>query len=105
MEYAISLLPLLACPLLMGGMMWLMMRMNKGEAMSSTETAQSVVTDTASGDRLSQLRGQLGELQTRQAEIAGHIELLAAEDQATESQEPATVATPGSQPLPTRRPA
>ncbi len=105
MEYALSLLPLLACPLLMGGMMWLMMRTNKGEAMSSTGTAQSVVTDTASGDRLSQLRGQLGELQTRQAEIAGHIELLAAEEQAPRSQESAAPATPRPQPLPTRGPA
>ncbi len=27
----LSLLPLLACPLAMGGMMWLMTRMNKGQ--------------------------------------------------------------------------
>ena len=103
MEYAISLLPLLACPLLMGGMMWLMMRTNKGEAVSPARTAQATMTDTPPGDdRLGQLRGQLGELQTRQAEVAGQIERLAAEEQAPGSQESAAPATPGPQPLPTR---
>lgn len=105
MEYALSLLPLLACPLMMGLMMWLMMRSNKDEAIRPTETAQVVVTDTVSGDPLGQLRGRLSELQTRQAEIVRHIERLAADEQAPEFQEAASTATSGPQPLPTRRPA
>ncbi len=103
MEYTLSLLPLLACPVIMGLMMWLMMRTNKGEAMSPTRTPQATATDMAPGDRLSQLRVRLGELKTRQAEIAGHIERLAAEEQATKPQELPAPATSEPQPLPTRR--
>ncbi|MDP9383382.1 MAG: hypothetical protein M3Q29_25205 [Chloroflexota bacterium] len=105
MEYALSLLPLLACPVMMGLIMWLMMRANKGEAMNPTGMPAATATDRPGGDRLSQLRAQLGELQTRQAEVAGQIERLAAEEQATEAQEPLAPAMSGPQPLPLRRPA
>ncbi|MDP9383460.1 MAG: hypothetical protein M3Q29_25615 [Chloroflexota bacterium] len=105
MEYALSLLPLLACPVMMGLMMWLMMRANNGEAMSPARTPQATATDTVSGDRLSQLRARLDELQTRPAEVAGQIERLAAEEQATHTQELPPPAMSGPQSLLIRRPA
>jgi len=105
MEYALSLLPLLACPIIMGLMMWLMMRSNRGEAMNPTRMPGATVSDMPSGDRLGQLRAQLGELQTRQAEVAGQIKRLAAEEQATEAPELPAPAMSGPQSLPIRRPA
>lgn len=105
MEYVLSLLPLLACPVIMGLMMWLMMRANKGEAMSPTRTPRATTTNMPDGDRLPQLRARLGELQARHAEVAGQIEQLAAEEQAIAPQALGAPAMSGPQPLPLGRPA
>lgn len=40
MQYLLSLLPLLACPIVMGGMMWIMMRMGKEQHPSEAAPKQ-----------------------------------------------------------------
>ncbi|MBI3969308.1 MAG: DUF2933 domain-containing protein [Chloroflexi bacterium] len=84
-EYFLSLLPLLACPIGMGLMMWFMMRMNNHQSMGSSELPTSNPVSpplaTASGDRLAQLRAHLGEVQAQQAAIAAQITRLTPEVQ------------------------
>jgi hypothetical protein len=77
--YLLSLLPLLACPLAMGGMMWLMMRMNKNRSGEATPPSAGAV---APGDRLEALRAQLGEVEAQQAALAGHVAALGEGDRA-----------------------
>jgi hypothetical protein len=77
--YLLSLLPLLACPLLMGGMMWLMMRMDKGQPGAATPPPAEAVEP---GDRLVALRAQLGEVEAQQAALAGHVAVLEEGDRA-----------------------
>jgi hypothetical protein len=58
MAYVLSLLPALACPLIMGLMMWLMMRGNKDR--SSAQAHQTPITPASqptSGERSSSLGG------------------------------------------------
>ncbi len=75
----LSLLPLLACPLLMGGMMWLMMRMNEGRSGAATPPPAGAVEPR---DRLVALRAQLGEVEAQQAALAGHVAALEEGDRA-----------------------
>ncbi len=77
--YLLSLLPLLACPLAMGGMMWLMTRVNKGQPGTATPPPAEAVEP---GDRLVALRAQLGEVEAQQAALAGHVAALGEGDRA-----------------------
>jgi hypothetical protein len=95
-ENLVGLLPLLACPLGMGLMMWMMMGMNKRQDMGST-AAENAPGGGATGganpdDRLAQLRAQLGEVQAQQATIAAKIAELSAEDRSAEPGEAARTA-------------
>ena len=84
-DYLWSLWPMLLCPLLMGPMMWLAMRMNGSrEAPPETDlrdpgVATSVGVGGAVGDRLAALRAELEEIGGQQAAIAAQIERLSAE--------------------------
>ena len=75
----LSRLPLLACPLLMGGLMWLMLRMNEGRPGAATPPPAGAVE---LGDRLVSLRAQLGEVEAQQAALAGHVAALEEGDRA-----------------------
>ena len=75
MENLLNLLPLLACPVGMGLMMWLMMGRNRRQDMGST---QAPTVEPSPEDRLAQLRAQLDEVQTQQAAIAAQIARLSA---------------------------
>lgn len=85
MEYLWNLWPMLLCPLLMGPMMWLAMRMNRSQEMSrqadrnDPEIAAPVVVGAAAGDRLAALRAELQEIGAQQSAIAAQIERLSAE--------------------------
>ncbi len=87
--YLLSLLPLLACPLLMGGMMWLMMRMNKVQDQPTTATHHQEVpastgrlaVDPTADDRLAGLRAQLGEVEAQQVALAVRLGLPSGGDQ------------------------
>jgi hypothetical protein len=87
MDYLLSLLPALACPLGMGLMMWLMMRGNKGQPtnameMPAQETPPAQTSAAMSPeDRLAELRTQLAMLQAQQAAIAAQINQLSEEAQ------------------------
>jgi hypothetical protein len=90
MENVAYLLPLLACPVGMGLMMWLMMRGNRGQPMGKTQApAENAAlsrptTDGSQHERLTQLRTQLEEVQAQQAAIADQIGRLSAEDESRE---------------------
>ena len=104
MEYLLSLLPYLACPVGMGLMMWFLMRGNQSQAMgsmpmpSSSAPAKGPTADPSPDGRLAQLRARLGEVQAKQATIAAQIARLGAEDRpavrrggaGTDSSEPAS---------------
>ncbi len=77
--YLLSLLPLLACPVLMGGMMWLMMHLNKGQPGAATPPPVGAVEP---GYRLVALRAQLSEVEAQQAALAGHVAALEEGDRA-----------------------
>ncbi len=90
MENLLSLLPLLACPIGMGLMMWMMMRGNHKEATDSNEAPSAHMainrSDPAASpdDRLAVLRARLDELQTQRADIAAQIGQLQSEDRTEE---------------------
>jgi hypothetical protein len=106
MENVAYLLPLLACPVGMGLMMWLMRRGNGGQAMGRMQTpagnapASQPNADASEDERLTQLRAQLGEVQAQQAAIAEQIARLTAEDQSGELSDRAN--TVPADPLPPR---
>lgn len=85
MEYLWSLWPMLLCPLVMGPMMWLMMRMNRPQEMapgadpSGPGMATPVVGDAGVDERLDVLRAELEDIGAQQAAIAAQIERLSAE--------------------------
>lgn len=86
MENLVSLLALLACPLGMGLMMWMMMGMSKRQqAGPASAPAEPVPSGRRSVDggpdaRLAELRAQLEEIRAQQAAIAGEIGRLSAEE-------------------------
>ncbi len=73
--YLLSLLPLLACPLLMGGMMWLMMRMGtRQDATAPRDAPVSTPAAVARPDaRLAALHAELDALETQQAALAAQL--------------------------------
>ncbi len=86
MAYLLSLLPLLACPLGMGLMMWMMGRGAKGKpadapAMTASHAAaKPAVANVSPDDRLSALRARLSATQARQEAIAAQISQFSSED-------------------------
>ena len=106
MENLTGLLGLLACPLGMGLMMWMMMGMNKRQDMGSTAAentpAGRPASEASSDERLTQLRAQLSEIQAQQAAIAAKIAELSAEDRSAEPGEAARTA-PGEPAPPASR--
>lgn len=89
MESLLSALPLLACPIGMGLMMWFMSRTNRSQAAEPTpapaEPAPVAASDVTSGDRLTALRAQLEEVSAQQAAIAAQVERLSAESAPVDS--------------------
>lgn len=95
MENLLYALPLLACPVGMGLMMWLMMRGNKHQEMGSIQApaesgpAGQSAAATSQDERLVQLRAQLEEVRAEQGAIAERIGRLSAEDQPAQPREAA----------------
>ena len=84
MENLLSVLPLLACPIGMGLMMWCMARTNSREEARTDPAATEPILATVavvSDDRLAVLRAQLEEVQAQQAAITARPELLSAESE------------------------
>ena len=94
MEFLLNQWPLLLCPLVMGPMMWLMMRQNRSREMTPEADPNGPVMATpAAGDagvdeRLAVLRAELAEIGAQQAAIAAQIERLSAESQSVKSSDP-----------------
>lgn len=87
MENLLSVLPLLACPIGMGLMMWFMSRMNRSQESESAPAAVTPTTTTSaevSDDRLAGLRLQLEGVHAQQAAITAQIERLSSESEPTE---------------------
>ena len=78
MENLLYFLPFLACPVMMGLMMW-MMRGNKDQATTSCELpAHTAAAGNSPDERLALLRAQLADMETRQAGITAQIGQLQA---------------------------
>ena len=66
MQYILSILPLLACPVGMGLMMWFMMRGNKQQTTGEADPAAGLTRD----ERLAELKSRLSSVQAEQEAIA-----------------------------------
>lgn len=85
MENLLYLLPLLACPVMMGLMMWMMARGNKDQAMGGhAAPTNNVAANNSPDNRLVVLRAQLSDMEAQQATIAAQIAQLQAEGGAEE---------------------
>lgn len=94
MENVLSILTWLACPIGMGLLMWLMMGTNRRQGIGSMQMPDDAragrpAAEASPGDRLGQLRTQLGEVRAQQAAIAVQIDRLSAEDQPAEPRDAA----------------
>jgi hypothetical protein len=80
--YLLSLLPLLACPVVMGGMMWFMMRAGKGQGADATAPTanDAVIPATDPRASLGELRAQLRGLEGQQAALGAELDRLSADD-------------------------
>ena len=106
MQYIISILPFLACPLVMGVMMWIMMRGNQGNQGQGMNTMNQDRMPTMAAPRrdsgqivssvppvartrdehVAELRSRLSRLQTQQQTITSQLaELDAQEESAARS--------------------
>lgn len=96
MEYLLSQWPLLICPLVMGPMMWLMMRMNRTQEMPpETDSIGPSMATPAAGDatvdeRLAVLRAELAEIASQQAAVGAQIERLSIEPASVEPSNPSS---------------
>ena len=74
--YLVSLLPLLACPLGMGLMLWLMIHTKKHQTPPETRDAgvPSGVAGARPADRLGVLRAHLRDVAAQQAALAAQLE-------------------------------
>lgn len=77
MENIVSWLPLLACPVGMGLMMWLMMR---GQPSRPAGSARVPSVNAEPADPLTSLRDRLGQIQVQQAAISAEIARLSADE-------------------------
>jgi hypothetical protein len=96
MQYIFSLLPLLACPLMMGVMMWMMMRGNQGNQGQGTMVTMTTPPDSVESaasapptyrppeEQIAELQARLTRLQAQQHAIAGQIAALADEPEESE---------------------
>jgi hypothetical protein len=93
-EYLLSQWPLLLCPLVMGPMMWLMMRMNRPQKMapeadpSGLGLASPAIGDAGAEERLAMLRAELKDIGAQQAAIAAQIARLSADSPSAEPSDP-----------------
>ena len=106
LTYLVSLLPLLACPLGMSLMMWLMMRGHKDQAGDAparplettvpSPTIAPTATTTNSPDQLTALHAQLRQVEMEQAALAAQLAPLGAAERPAERQAsaPAPVSPP-----------
>lgn len=86
MSTLLALLPVLACPLGMGLMMWLMMRGKKDQAGPAAAAA-------GPDDRLASIRAQLGEVEAQQATLAAQLDRFRATDPSGSAGEAALAGT------------
>jgi UDP-N-acetylglucosamine:LPS N-acetylglucosamine transferase len=107
MENLGYLLYLLACPVGMGLMMWMMMRGNKDQAHGANEVSpenaaiNGMAASTSPDDLIARLRAQLDELEAQQAAIAAEMSQLSDQDAQAESDGTtlASVGEPASLPV------
>lgn len=68
MENLVYFLPFLACPVMMGLMMWMMARRNRDQAAGGHELlTDHVAANTSPDKRLAVLRAQLADMERQQA--------------------------------------
>ncbi len=79
MQYILSLLPLLACPVGMGMMMWFMMRGMSGNGKATASQPAQMQGDQVPAvgltrdEQLAELKSRLSSVQAEQEATAGHI--------------------------------
>lgn len=76
MEISLAWLPILACPVAMGLMMWLMMRGHKNQPADAARVPRA---EMGVDDPLTSLRRRLSQVRTQQAAIGEEIARLSAD--------------------------